>query len=420
MARPFYLHPGKVYPFLSTRQIRHQAPPQILQKFSVKLSSSNEPVSSPWRTSTSPESNKLFEKWDEGSYLPLYTVARTDILYSTKIALKGAYKAPEKALSYVVVAGLQYRAFFLAGEFVARDVDPPSLHLDCLRNLCTLAIDGTRRPESAFGQTILGPLSTALRNSPDLQTLDVRVPFSWSMSFSFSDVLRSILDTNGASVLNIKKLVVEDLAMDDPAAMVLHLQYPSSLEVHIGGWNTEVGNFWNVLQTASVSLEVLKVYCDIDRTLLDYISHCHSRLKVLHLYGAAGKATDEMSDELADLFFGSVLLEFTQSLRELKICPSYEGRWCLGPHNVDMFFRCSNLETLSDDIVNRAHSFPKLKSLDFSTTDAMCGRGARSLSGRVEYAREMRSAIPRRHQESAAYRSSSWFWTVHLRIHIPL
>ncbi|KAF5345879.1 hypothetical protein D9758_011399 [Tetrapyrgos nigripes] len=307
-----------------------------------------------------------------------------------------------------IVSKLQLLSeFFLAGEFITGGVDPPSIRLDCLRNLRTLAIDGTRLPESAFGQTILGPLSTALLNSPDLQTLHVRAPFQYSTSFSFSDVFRGILDTKGASVLNIKTLVVEQLAMDVPAVMIPHLQCLSSLEVHIGGQDMEVGNFWDVLRAASVSLEVLKVNCDIDRTLLDYISHFHSRLKVLHLYGAARKATDEMSNELADLFFGSVLPEFTQSLRELKICPSYEGRWCLGPHNVDMFSRCSNLVTLSvcfngqqgivdmiDDIVNRAHSLPKLKSLDLCTTAATWSRGPRWLAiGGIAYGRGMSNAV---------------------------
>ncbi|KAF5350877.1 hypothetical protein D9758_010548 [Tetrapyrgos nigripes] len=206
------------------------------------------------------------------------------------------------------------------GEF-ARGVDPPSIRLDSFRNLRTLAIDGTRLPEAAFGQTVLGPLSTALLNSPDLQTLHVRAPSQRSTSFSFSDVFKGIPDTKGASVLYIKKLVVEDLAMDVPAAMIPHLQSLSSLEVHIRGRNTEVGNFWNVLQTASVSLEVLKMDCDIDRTLLDYISHCHSRLKVLFLDGAGRNATDEMSDELADLFFGSVFPKFAKSLRRLTLHP---------------------------------------------------------------------------------------------------
>ncbi|KAF5345947.1 hypothetical protein D9758_011398 [Tetrapyrgos nigripes] len=290
--------------------------------------------------------------------------------------------------------------FFLAGEFLVGAIDPPSIRLDYLRNLRTLAIDGIRLPKATFSQTILGPLSTALLNIPDLQTLHIRA------HISFSDVFRAILDTKGASVLNIKKLVVQNLTMDVPATMIPHLQCLSSLEV-CASQNTEVGNFWNVLQTASVSLEVLKVYGDIDRTLLDYISHCHSRLKVLHLSGAVRKATDEMSNELADLFFGSVLHKFAKSLRELRIRPSYKGRWCLGPHNaVDMFSRCSNLETLSvcfngkegivdmiDDIMNRAHSLPKLKSLDLGTAAATWGRGARRGTGRIEYLLEMRRAI---------------------------
>ncbi|KAF5345950.1 hypothetical protein D9758_011396 [Tetrapyrgos nigripes] len=308
-------------------------------------------------------------------------------------------------LRTVVIDGI-----FLAGESVTGDVNPPSIRLDYLRNLRTLIIDGIQLPEATFSQTILGPLSTALLNSPDLQTLHVRAPFQHSTSFSFSDVFRGILDTKGASVLNIKTLVVEQIAMDVPAVMIPHLQCLSSLEVHTGGQDMEVGNFWDVLRAASVSLEVLKVYGDIDRTLLDYISHCHSRLKVLRLSGAARKATDEISNELADneladLFFDSVLPEFTQSLRELRIGSSYKGRWCLGPHNVDMFSRCSNLETLSvcfngkegivnmiDDIVNRAYSLPKLKSLHLGMTTATWGRGDRCGIESLEYRSEIRSA----------------------------
>ncbi|KAF5336693.1 hypothetical protein D9758_015683 [Tetrapyrgos nigripes] len=267
--------------------------------------------------------------------------------------------------------------FILAGEHLEVGY-PGALRLDYLHNLRTLLIDARQFPDDGFEENIFRPLATAITNSPDLQTLQILTPYSRSKPLSFIDLFKSVLDTKRTPALKIKNLTVENLTMDVPALIIPHLQCLSSLDLRAG--HTDVGNFWNALGTANVSLESLIVVChNTDRTLLDYISHFPSTLQVLQLASTA--ATFRESDELADLFFDSVLPIFAESLRELSIRPSHEGRWCIGLHgNLATLSSCTNLESLFvclngdkivdvvGDVVSRAHSLPRLKSLYLGTT----------------------------------------------------
>ncbi|KAF5364653.1 hypothetical protein D9758_005511 [Tetrapyrgos nigripes] len=274
--------------------------------------------------------------------------------------------------------------FTLAGELLGYS---DTIRLDCLHNLRTLLINVRRFPNDGFEKNIFGPLTTTITNSPDIQTLQILAPYSPSKPCSFIDLFKSVLDARRTPALKIKNLKVENLKMvvPVPAMIMPHLQCLSSLEVR--SWYIGIGNFWNVLRTANVSLESLIVVCDPDRTLLDYLSHFHSKLQVLQLSGTPA-ITFQESDELADLFFGSVLPIFAGSLRELKIQSSYEGRWCIGMHNLETLSSCTNLESLSvclngdeivdvmGDVVDHAHSLPRLKSLYLSPTSTRSCRNA--------------------------------------------
>ncbi|KAF5352138.1 hypothetical protein D9758_009231 [Tetrapyrgos nigripes] len=271
---------------------------------------------------------------------------------------------------------------------------PPAIPLDRLHNLHTLAIDarGFHLPSNDFNQHIFKPLSAALKSNPNLQTLRVAAPSTTSTRLLFWDLFASVLNKTrkspGASTspLSFMILVIEDLVMFIPVT-IAHFQFLTSLEVTLS--RLESGKFWNVLCMANVHLERLMVNCDIERTLLDYISQCYSRLRVVRLYSAARRTSDEASNR----FFGSILPKFAGSLVSLSIHPNFEGRWCIGQHNLDMVFSCCNMESLAiclsgdleeivdviDDVVNRAHSLLRLRSLPLSTT---LSRSSRSPSRR--------------------------------------
>ncbi|KAF5369045.1 hypothetical protein D9758_003097 [Tetrapyrgos nigripes] len=280
----------------------------------------------------------------------------------------------------------------------------PLVPLNHLRHLSTLAVDARHIPHEAFDAKILEPLSIALKNNRDLQILRVTPPVSRdSKAHSFLDLFRGSLNAEGPS-LKLKTLVVEDLDMQVPVAIAPHLQHLTNLEIRLSWHAINIGNFWDVLRTAKVSLESLVVDCDIDHTLIDYLSQCHSRPNILQLKGTTGKLTDAESDELADRFFATVLPKFAGALRQLTIRPYFEGRWCIGPHNLNTISRCTNVETLSvclngevisslGDQVNCAHSLPRLKCLYLDSCYPTWARDGWCGTGRSRYADDVKRTI---------------------------
>ncbi|KAF5345889.1 hypothetical protein D9758_011409 [Tetrapyrgos nigripes] len=164
--------------------------------------------------------------------------------------------------------------FTLAGDLglgaVHASETPLAIPLDRLYNLHTLVIDARwfHLPGDDFNQNVFESLSTALRTSPNLQTL--RAPFTNSKPLFLRDLFRSILDTKGlgasVSALPLTAIVMGDPVMEIPAAIALHLRSLTSLEISQSR-NVECGNLWDVLCMAHVTSERLIADCDIDRSL---------------------------------------------------------------------------------------------------------------------------------------------------------
>ncbi|KAF5345918.1 hypothetical protein D9758_011445 [Tetrapyrgos nigripes] len=278
---------------------------------------------------------------------------------------------------------------------------PNPFPLDCLKNLQTLVIKADDLPNNGFDSCILRPLSIALKNSPALQELEINGPQPKisEPTHSLHDLLGNVTTT---APLKITKLSVQNLNMDIDPAFSSHLKCLTRVDVM--NWYGKTGNFWMMLQKGNVCLEDLRVDSEIDGTLLKYLQEFHSGLKSLHLSGAASSFTDAESDEVAG------------NLHQLSVKPAYEGDWCFGLHNIEVFSKCLNLKhvnvclklrevddlivstllvdsfvALTDNIMtstpmptagkqipllNLAHSLPKLSSLSPSSADATSNRGA--------------------------------------------
>ncbi|KAF5345900.1 hypothetical protein D9758_011442 [Tetrapyrgos nigripes] len=300
---------------------------------------------------------------------------------------------------------------------------PNLFPLDRLKNLQTLVIKADNLPNSGFDSCILRPLSIALKNSPALQELEINgpQPKMGEPTHSLHDLLENVTTT---APLKITKLSVQNLNMDIDPAFSSHLKCLTCVDVMNWRRNGKTGNFWTMLQKGNVCLEDLRVDSEIDGTLLKYLQEFHSGLKSLRLSGAASSFTDAESDEVAGLFYGSVLPKLAGNLHQLSVNPSYEGDWCFGLHNIEVFSKCLNLEHLNvclklrevDDLIvsttllvdsfvaftdaittpmltagkqipllNMAHSLPKLRGLSLSSADTTSNRGATCGNSSMSY-----------------------------------
>ncbi|KAF5369370.1 hypothetical protein D9758_002565 [Tetrapyrgos nigripes] len=304
---------------------------------------------------------------------------------------------------------------------------PNPFPLDRLKNLQTLVMKADTLPNKGFDTSILRPLSIALENSPSLQELEIHGPQPrWSeatLSHSLRDLFGNVTTT---APLKITKLSVQNLYMDIDSAILSHLKCLTHVDVMDQPRNRKTGNFWMMLGKGNVCLEDLRVDGEIEETLLEYLQEFHSGLKTLHLFRAASTFTDAQSNEITGSFYGSVLPKFAGNLHQLSVNPSYEGDWCFGLHNIEVFSKCLNLEYLNvclklrevDDLIvsttllvdsfvtftdsittstpmptagkqipllNLAHSLPKLRSLSLSSANATPNRRATAGNSSLSY-----------------------------------
>jgi hypothetical protein len=110
-----------------------------------------------------------------------------------------------------------------------------------------------------------------------------------------------------------------------------------------------ITDVYAMLKKEKIYLEQIAIG-DIDDVILDYLSS-YSGLEVLELSSIDSLVTiSSQTVGFAQSFFRSVLPKHVESIRVLKIRPSYEGSWCYNPEDVSqavVFPQCNNLRSLS-------------------------------------------------------------------------
>ncbi|KAJ7065580.1 hypothetical protein C8F01DRAFT_1053697 [Mycena amicta] len=114
---------------------------------------------------------------------------------------------------------------------------------------------------------------------------------------------------------------------------------------------------WIALMRCNIYLKQLQTG-EVSPTLLSYLG-AYSGLESLSLLGHDANRQDA-NDSLADRFYAQVLQRHGRTLREFRCRPSFEGRWSLGWHNVDVVTRMEELRVLE----------MSLNSADVASTEA--------------------------------------------------
>ncbi|THU98138.1 hypothetical protein K435DRAFT_856962 [Dendrothele bispora CBS 962.96] len=228
----------------------------------------------------------------------------------------------------------------------------------------------------------LQPISTLIKNNPNLERLEITGPYSTSEyfgtnnSYSLCDVFRSVCVDSSISPLQITELTLYNLEMNIWKEVIPHLKSLKSLDIAIPEAISKPSNFWSILHMAKIHLKKFVFQGAIDFTLLKYLRDSCSVLESLHLRQITTSSAHTDLNRLADIFYHLILP--IPTLLELKIESDHEGKWCFGPHNADAIFKCPALQdlgiTLSEDQLNEsialltsyASSSPKFKSLTLS------------------------------------------------------
>jgi hypothetical protein len=101
-----------------------------------------------------------------------------------------------------------------------------------------------------------------------------------------------------------------------------------------------------MLKQEKIHLKRASISGPVNDTILDYL-HSYSGLESLDLYHIYSDSEEE-SNALSHRFFKSVLPKHVDSIRVLKIQPSYEGGWCYNADDISLLLaKCIQLRSLS-------------------------------------------------------------------------
>ncbi|KAJ6567016.1 hypothetical protein B0H19DRAFT_1374352 [Mycena capillaripes] len=250
-----------------------------------------------------------------------------------------------------------------------------SLHLDVDRSafdkpLQLTQLSGLRKltlitQSSNSLANVLQPMAVAISNSPELASLHLK-----GRSDEFHAESPSIQHLLSACSLT-KPLRLTGLHLDSyglrlDSAIIPHLRTLRSFSLHRNMAHTEslqtksdppLPSAAATEKLCSTSQEVwgkgihlADISVDqIEDGLLSYLAS-YSGLERLSI-AYAGANTAAKSDQLAEMFFDKGLVPHVESLAELYVPASFEGRWCFGKHNAAIISQIRKLRSLCMSIV---------------------------------------------------------------------
>ncbi len=198
------------------------------------------------------------------------------------------------------------------------------------------------------GRSVYGDMPKALMaRSPDLTnlTIDGFPSIQHDSSISLAELF-SGLPPHAAS--RLRTLTLGGLSRhryDSLTSIHCHLRSLTTLVVNPD--LTDIpGHFWNALQPSHVRLERLSVH-QADSPLLEYLES-YSGLTYLSIDLCGFRYNDRRDeDSMADVLYWRVLPKHVDSIQALHIKTAYEGRWSLGPSQLDAILACHNLSAFS-------------------------------------------------------------------------
>lgn len=135
---------------------------------------------------------------------------------------------------------------------------------------------------------------------------------------------------------------IEDEELGDSPLRTEQKRYGSSL-----------AEFWTALLQSGVQLEEITLDTVVS-PFVDYLAS-YSGVRRLHLT-PGGFRDGNTSDFMAESFFIWALPNHTASLEDLSINAVYEGGWCFGSHNRELFAQCTRLKTWRMSLVETQES----------------------------------------------------------------
>ncbi|KAF9040449.1 hypothetical protein BDZ89DRAFT_347876 [Hymenopellis radicata] len=195
------------------------------------------------------------------------------------------------------------------------------------------------------GTSLYGDMPKALMaRSPDLSNLiiDGFPSIQHDSSISLAELF------SGLPPRRLRTLTLGGLSRhryDSLISIHRHLQSLTTLVVNPD--LTDIpGHFWNALQSSMTRLERLSVH-QADSPLLEYLES-YSGLTYLSIDLCGFRYNDRRDqDSMADVLYRRVLPKHVDSLQVLHIKTAYEGRWTVGPSQLDAVLACHSLSAFS-------------------------------------------------------------------------
>uniref|UniRef100_A0A8H7XS09 Uncharacterized protein n=1 Tax=Psilocybe cubensis TaxID=181762 RepID=A0A8H7XS09_PSICU len=121
---------------------------------------------------------------------------------------------------------------------------------------------------------------------------------------------------------------------------------------------------WTAFRSIGVQLENISIDM-VPSSFLDYLAS-YSGLKKLNI-DLHKLRNSELSDSMAAKFYDKSIIGHTNTLEELILSTSYEGLWCIGPHNFKTLAQCKNMERLCIGVNLSQLPLPSDRNGDYKT-----------------------------------------------------
>jgi hypothetical protein len=250
--------------------------------------------------------------------------------------------------------------------------DASNLRLDLLSGLKRIVISGSCK---YFHQHVVKRLGQCIARSPEMSSIDID-RYLW---YADSDIptLHSLLGS--AKVIQLKHLGLHSWYTRFDDVTLPHLRSLTSLTLTNNNnppdyehpFSSTAAEIWSTLLANKIHLERISTDA-MDAALLEYLAS-YSGLTRLYLKNVTAQ-DHQSSDQLAELFFGSVITQHTSTLEELYVLPRYEGKWCFGERITPSIIRCSRLQYLKVAVISSEVNPSRRGNIMVSCIFNMCDR----------------------------------------------
>jgi hypothetical protein len=261
--------------------------------------------------------------------------------------------------------------------------DPSFLQFDRLSNLQKISITGSTYETY---RSVISRIAEAIAKSPQLVHLEVKTmaPDFTEDTPSLHDLLSKVAQDRP---LQLTRLILHGMCAHIDSFTVPHLRSLVSLDLKYlytptpryvpdqtdQRWEqaSTLTDIYATLNREEIHLKEVRL-ADVDNVILDYLCS-YSGLEMLAFNSIfLNSLTRKQSDALSRRFYNSVLPNHVNSLRVLRIHPSFGGGWCYNPEDVSQataLSQCTKLRSLSVAI-NSQVTFAKPDDASEHTLDS--------------------------------------------------